>query len=74
GLRGRAGLLAVEPFGAGLHVRVEPGAWDAPAVAGALSAAGGAELEVEEGEATLEDVFLAAVGQGAAAPPEGVAP
>jgi ABC-2 type transport system ATP-binding protein len=65
-LRGRAGVLAVEPFGAGLHVRVEPAAWDAAALAGALRSAGAAEVEVEEGEATLEDVFLAVVGQPAA--------
>jgi ABC-2 type transport system ATP-binding protein len=65
-LRGRPGVLAVEPFGAGLHVRVEPAAWDPPALAEALTRAGAAGVEVEEGEATLEDVFLAVVGSAAA--------
>jgi ABC-2 type transport system ATP-binding protein len=67
-LRGRPGVLAVEPFGAGLHVRVEPAAWDAAAVAAALRGAGGQDVQVEDGEATLEDVFLA-VGAPAGAPP-----
>jgi ABC-2 type transport system ATP-binding protein len=65
-LRGREGVLAVEPFGAGLHVRVDAGGWSAQALSDALSAAGGAEVQVEEGEATLEDVFLAVVGRAAA--------
>jgi len=72
-LRGRPGVLAVEPFGAGLHVRVEAGAWDAAGMAGALRSVGAAEVEVEEGEATLEDVFLAVVGQ-AAEPSQSPAP
>ncbi|GEJ59009.1 ABC transporter ATP-binding protein [Anaeromyxobacter diazotrophicus] len=73
-LRGQGGILGVEPFGAGLHVRVEPAAWDAPRVAAALSSAGAAEVQLEEGEASLEDVFLAVVGQGAGAEPAGAAP
>jgi ABC-2 type transport system ATP-binding protein len=73
-LRGRAGVLAVEPFGAGLHVRVAGEPWTPPAVAAALGAAGAAEVEAEEGEATLEDVFLAVVGAGAAAASAGAAP
>jgi ABC-2 type transport system ATP-binding protein len=67
-LRGRPGVLAVEPFGAGLHVRVEPGVWDAAAVAAALGGAGGLDVQVEEGEATLEDVFLAVASPAGAAP------
>jgi len=71
-LRGRPGVLAVEPFGAGLHVRVTPEALDVPGVARALEQAGATDVEAEEGEATLEDVFLAVVGAGApAAPAEG---
>ncbi len=66
-LRGRPGVLAVEPFGAGLHARVEPGAWDAATVAGVLRGAGAQEVLVEEGEATLEDVFLAVAGTAGAA-------
>jgi ABC-2 type transport system ATP-binding protein len=66
-LRGRSGVLAVEPFGAGLHVRVSPGTWAPEGVAAALRQAGAAGVEVEDGEATLEDVFLAVVGGRAAA-------
>ncbi len=73
-LRGRTGVLAVEPFGASLHVRVEPGGWEPAAVAAALRAAGATEVEAEEGEATLEDVFLAVVGQPVAAAPAEVSP
>jgi ABC-2 type transport system ATP-binding protein len=65
-LRGRPGVLGVEPFGAGLHVRVAREALDAAAVARALEAAGATEVEAEEGEPTLEDVFLAVVGESAA--------
>ncbi len=73
-MRGRPGVLAVEPFGAGLHVRVEPGAFTPEAVAAALRGAGAAEVEVEEGEATLEDVFLAVVGESAATAQAQVSP
>ncbi|HET8732944.1 MAG TPA: DUF4162 domain-containing protein, partial [Anaeromyxobacteraceae bacterium] len=65
-LRGAAGVRAVEPFGAGLHVRVDPEAWTARAVADAVTGAGGAGVSVEESEPSLEDVFLAAVGKGGA--------
>jgi ABC-2 type transport system ATP-binding protein len=73
-VRGRPGVLAVEPFGAGLHVRVEPEAFTPEAVAAALRGAGAAEVEVEEGEATLEDVFLAVVGESAATAQAQVSP
>jgi ABC-2 type transport system ATP-binding protein len=63
-LAGGAGVRAVQPFGAGLHVRVAPEAWTAEAVRAALAAAGAEEPEVEEIEATLEDVFLAVAGRG----------
>lgn len=68
-LAGAAGVRAVAPFGAALHLRVDPAALDAGAVAAALGQAGAAEVAVEEALPTLEDVFLAAVargGQGAA--------
>jgi ABC-2 type transport system ATP-binding protein len=61
-LRGQPGVLAVDPFGAGLHVRVERGAWDGSRISAVLEASGAGEVQVEEGEATLEDVFLAVVG------------
>ncbi|MCM2332881.1 MAG: ABC transporter ATP-binding protein [Anaeromyxobacteraceae bacterium] len=63
------GVRAVAPFGAALHLRVDPAALDAGAVAAALAQAGALEVAVEEAAPTLEDVFLAAVargGQGAA--------
>jgi len=68
-VRATPGVRAVAPFGAALHLRVDPAALDAGAVAAALTAAGAEAVEVEEAAATLEDVFLAAVargGQGAA--------
>ncbi len=63
------GVRAVAPFGAALHLRVDPAALDAGQVAAALRQAGALEVSVEEAAPTLEDVFLAAVargGQGAA--------
>jgi ABC-2 type transport system ATP-binding protein len=65
-LIGKPGVAAAEPFGAGLHVRVEPELWDAGSVEAALAAAGAADLAVEQAEPSLEDVFLAVVGR---APP-----
>jgi ABC-2 type transport system ATP-binding protein len=61
-LSGLPGVVAVEPFGAGLHLRVKPGSWEPASVEAALRQAGAAEVAVEPGEATLEDVFLAASG------------
>ncbi|HET9551903.1 MAG TPA: ABC transporter ATP-binding protein [Anaeromyxobacteraceae bacterium] len=69
-LRQDPGVRAVAPFGAALHLRVDPAALDAGRTAAALTAAGASEVEVEEAAATLEDVFLAAVDRGGA----GVAP
>lgn len=65
-LAGRPGVRAVEPFGSGLHLRVAPEAWSAEAVRAALLQAGAEDPEVEESEATLEDVFLAVAGRGGA--------
>jgi ABC-2 type transport system ATP-binding protein len=53
------GVVAVEPFGAALHVRVLPAAWDAARARAALAAAGARDVAVEESEPSLEDVFLA---------------
>jgi ABC-2 type transport system ATP-binding protein len=64
-LRAGAGVRAVEPFGAALHLRVDPEAWDAERVRAELAAGGALDLAVEEVEPSLEDVFLAAVGAGA---------
>jgi ABC-2 type transport system ATP-binding protein len=64
-LRALPGVRSAEPFGAALHVRVDPAALDAGAVQAALSRAGGRNVEAEETSPSLEDVFLAVVGAGA---------
>ncbi len=66
-LRARPGVRGVAPFGAGLHVRVDPARLEAGDVAEALRAAGAREVRVEGAEPTLEDVFLAVVDRGARA-------
>jgi ABC-2 type transport system ATP-binding protein len=60
-------VRAAEPFGAGLHLRVDPAAWSAEAVRAELAGRGGEGVSVEETEPSLEDVFLAVVGRGASA-------
>jgi ABC-2 type transport system ATP-binding protein len=65
-LRGAPGVRAVAPFGAGLHVRVDPGAAGAEEIARLLAAGGATDLHVAETEPSLEDVFLAAVDRGGA--------
>ena len=62
-LRSRTGIIAVEPFGAGLHLQVAAENWNADSVAQALASAGAQAVEVESGEPTLEDVFLAVVAR-----------
>jgi ABC-2 type transport system ATP-binding protein len=61
-LRATPGVRAVAPFGAALHVRVDPAALDAGGVAAALVRAGAADVHAELAAPSLEDVFLAAVG------------
>ncbi len=60
-VRGRPGLKAIEPFGAGLHLRCEPGSWDAERLEAALRQEGAPLAVVEAAEPSLEDVFLAVV-------------
>jgi ABC-2 type transport system ATP-binding protein len=62
-LRGHPGITAVEPFGAGLHLQVAAERWNASDIQRAVESAGGREVVVAAGEASLEDVFLAALGQ-----------
>ncbi len=64
-LRDHAGVRNVAPFGAGLHVRVDPARLGERDVAEALRAAGARDVRVEGAEPTLEDVFLAVVDRGA---------
>lgn len=57
------GIRAVEPFGAGLHVRADRATWDMPSLAVAIEQAGASQVTVEISEPSLEDVFLAVVGR-----------
>ncbi|HET6440467.1 MAG TPA: ABC transporter ATP-binding protein [Anaeromyxobacter sp.] len=61
-LAGRPGVKNVVPFGAGLHLRVEPGSLPPEEAARILTAAGATEVTVDRAEPSLEDVFLAVVG------------
>ncbi len=63
-LRKQEGVRGVAPFGAGLHLRVDPSRWSERDVAGALERAGARGVEVEAAEPSLEDVFLAVVERG----------
>jgi ABC-2 type transport system ATP-binding protein len=63
-LRSREGVRGIAPFGAGLHLRVDPDRWGEREVAEALAAAGAREVRVEAAEPSLEDVFLAVVDRG----------
>ncbi len=63
-LRAVAAVRSVVPFGAGLHLRVDPAAPDPRGdVAAALAGAGAGDVTVEVAEPSLEDVFLAVVGR-----------
>ena len=60
-LAGQPGIRAVEPFGAGYHVRCEPGAFDLERLSALAHAAGAALSRVDASEPSLEDVVLAVV-------------
>ncbi|HEY3452640.1 MAG TPA: ABC transporter ATP-binding protein [Myxococcales bacterium] len=60
-LTGKPGIRAVTPFGAGFHVRTEPGAWDAVRLSELAHGAGAPLSRVDASEPSLEDVFLAVV-------------
>jgi ABC-2 type transport system ATP-binding protein len=64
-IAGRPEVRNAVPFGAGLHLRVAPGGLRPEEAARLLSAAGAAEVSVELAEPSLEDVFLAVVGNAA---------
>ena len=66
-LRRLPGVQAVAPFGAALHVRVDPARLDAERVRAALAGAGASAVAVEVTPPSLEDVFLAVVDRGARA-------
>ncbi len=60
-LRAREGVRAVAPFGAALHLRVDPARLGAAEVDAVLRSAGARDVRVEPSEPSLEDVFLAVV-------------
>jgi ABC-2 type transport system ATP-binding protein len=62
-LRGQSGILAVERFGAGLHLQVDGARWNAETIAAEAARAGSTEIVVEASQPSLEDVFLAALGR-----------
>jgi ABC-2 type transport system ATP-binding protein len=62
-LRGQAGILTVERFGAGLHLQVDGARWNAETIAAEAARAGGTDVVVEASQPSLEDVFLAALGR-----------
>jgi len=64
-LRAREGVRSVQPFGAGLHLRVDPARWTAESVAAVLRGAGARGVAIDAAEPSLEDVFLAVVDRGA---------
>lgn len=64
-LSNRAGIYAIDSFGAKVHVRFDPKLLDAAAIeSGLRGAVSGRELSFEPVSASLEDVFLAAVAEG----------
>ncbi len=63
-LAGRPGVKNVIPFGAAFHLRVEPGSLGAEEARRLLTGAGASDVSVEPAEPSLEDVFLAVVGNG----------
>lgn len=60
-LAAQPGVVHIEPFGAGFHVRGPEAELDQAELGHALSAAGFAGAVIEELEASLEDVFLEVV-------------
>jgi len=73
-LRRLEGVRAAEPFGAALHLRVDPGRWHGEEVREALASLGVADASVDEAEPSLEDVFLAVVGRSGNGGAAGVSP
>jgi ABC-2 type transport system ATP-binding protein len=59
------GVKSVSPFGAGLHLRVNAERCPVSQVESVLRGAGASGINVQVGEASLEDVFLEVVGKGA---------
>jgi ABC-2 type transport system ATP-binding protein len=64
GLRAKAGVIAAQGFGTGLHVRIDPKRLQEGELGEICAAAGARVTLVETIEPTLEDVFLAAADAG----------
>jgi len=62
------GVHTVAPFGAALHLRVDPGTWPEARIIEALVQGGATDVAVQLTEPTLEDVFLAVVGEATEGP------
>jgi ABC-2 type transport system ATP-binding protein len=60
---GLPGVREVAPYGARLHAIVDDARLREPQISGALQAAGIADVRVEQIEPSLEDVFVALVGE-----------
>jgi ABC-2 type transport system ATP-binding protein len=59
------GLLDVESFGDGIHVRIAGGGLDADKLRAELASRGAPVTSVSDADVTLEDVFLCVVGAAA---------
>jgi len=60
-LRQLEGVLAVDTFGSGLHLRLDENRCDRASILAVFERVGVSELRIEEVEASLEDVFLTVV-------------
>jgi len=58
------GVLAIEPFGATVHIRFDPARLDEAAIEQMLANCGSETLLIDKAEVSLEDVFLAVVSKG----------
>ncbi|MBN1961228.1 MAG: ABC transporter ATP-binding protein [Deltaproteobacteria bacterium] len=65
-LQNQKGIIAVTPFGAGLHLRVRSELWNTENITKVLHNEGASQIQIDETEATLEDVFLEVVGSAKA--------
>jgi ABC-2 type transport system ATP-binding protein len=68
------GVISVEPFGARVHVRFDPALLETTRLAELLAPIAEEPVVLEPAEASLEDVFLAAVASGGRPSHEGTLP
>lgn len=60
-LAGRNGILAIEPFGASVHLRFDPAVLSVADIERSFLGVSPAPVDIESVDASLEDVFLAVV-------------